>query len=111
MASAKSDGGPDPAARAARALERKATALGISVARSLYGRWRRLPPEQRARIERLADTVRSANEQLAMVETAKADPEVSELEVRDLRADLARELALLASADVKASRGAGRRAM
>ena len=44
-----------------------------------------------------------------MVELAEADPEVSEIEVRDLREDLARELERLASADIRASRGRGAR--
>jgi hypothetical protein len=129
MPAGPDSGGHDPAARAARAIERGATALGITVARSLYGRWRRMPPEQRARLERLAENVkgraldlrgepdpgpagrdlRNANEQLAdaIVATAKADPDVSEIEVRDLRADVARELDRLAGASIEASRGPG----
>ncbi|MEX1143005.1 MAG: hypothetical protein WD993_09630 [Thermoleophilaceae bacterium] len=127
--SGKSEG-PDPAERAVRALERGATTLGVGVARSLYSRWRRMPAGRRAQLERLADNVkeraldargdtdaeaagrelRDANERLAdaMVESAQADPELSEVEVTDLRADLARELDRLADADIKASRGPGR---
>lgn len=123
----------DAAGRAVRAIERGATSLGVSVARSLYGRWRRMPVGQRERLQRVASNVRelaldargepdqrsagadlkAANEQLAdaMVESAKADPEVSEIEVRDLRADLARELERLAEGDIQASRGAGRSAL
>ena len=94
--------------RAARMVEHGAAALlGIHVARSLYGRWRRLGGPDRARLEQLAedvkrraldlrgttdrptadDELRSANEALAagMVELAEADPEVTEIEVRDLR--------------------------
>lgn len=109
------------------ALERGATALGVTVARSLYGRWRRMPAAHRAKIERIADDVkqraldargqadqataeqelRVANEKLvdAMVQSAEANPEVTEIEVRDLRADLARELERLAEGDIRASRG------
>lgn len=116
--------------RALRALERGATALGVSVARSLYGRWRRMPAERRTQLERLAEGVkeraleargepdertaasdlRAANERFAdaIVESARADPDVSDTEVRDLRADLARELDRLADADIRASRGPGR---
>lgn len=129
MPPASKSGGEDPAARAVRALERGATTLGITVARSLYGRWRRMPSEQRARIERLAETVkgraldlrgeqdqrvagrelRDANRQLAdaMLKSAAKDPQLSEIEVRDLRDDLTRELDRLAGADIQASRGAG----
>ena len=123
-------GGQDPAARARRTLERGATTLGIQVARSVYGRWRRMPAARRAKLEGLATDVkeraldlrgesdqqaaghepREANEQLAdaIVESAAADPGVSEIEVRDLRAELARELERLAEADIRASRGAGK---
>jgi hypothetical protein len=129
MPPVRKSGGQDPAGRAARAFERGATAVGITVARSLYGRWRRMPPEQRARIERLAENVKGraldlsgepnpraarqdlqdANERLAeaMVESAAKDPEITEIEVSDLRADLARELERLADGDIRASRGSG----
>ncbi len=102
--------------------------LGVHVARSLYGRWRRMSAGARQALEPLAEDVkqraldlrgvvdpseaeqdlREANERLvdAMVETAAADPDVSDLEVRELRDDLARELERLASADIQASRGA-----
>ena len=111
-------------------IEQGATAIGVAVARSLYGRWRRMPEAHRAKLERIAedvksraldargvsdqraagDDLRAANEQLAdaMVESAKADPDVTDVEVRDLRADLARELERLAGGEVKASRGAGK---
>jgi len=101
-------------------------ALGVRVARSLYGRWRILPEPERRRIENLAEDLkqkalelrgvtdaesahedlRAANETLAaaLVETAEANPEVSEDEVRELRDDLRHELERLASADIKASR-------
>ena len=48
----------------------------------------------------------AANESLAaaIVASAEADPEVDEVEVAGLRADLRRELDRLAKADVKASR-------
>lgn len=101
-------------------------ALGVRVARSLYGRWRLLPEPQRGRIadlaehtkeqaltlrgdpdfERAAAELRAANETLAaaLVETAEADPERSAEEVAELREDLRRELARLASAEISASR-------
>jgi aminoglycoside phosphotransferase len=105
-------------------------ALGVRVARSLYGRWRILPEPDRARIEGLAEDLkrkaldvrgapdraraerdlRAANETMAaaLVETAEADPEIGEDEVRELREDLRRELERLAGADISASRGAAR---
>jgi hypothetical protein len=100
-------------------------AIGVRVARSMYGRWRVLPEPERRRIENLAEDLkhkalelrgardphgaseelRAANATLAaaLVETAEANPEVSEAEVRDLRDDLRRELERLAGADIKAS--------
>lgn len=130
MPPARKSGEQEPAARAMRALERGATTLGIQVARSFHGRWRRKPASRRAKLEALAANVkeraldlrgepdarsaglelRDANERLAdaMVASAKADPDVSEVEVRDLRADLARELERLADADIRAARGPGR---
>jgi hypothetical protein len=102
------------------------TALGIRVARSLYTRWRLLPEADRRRIESLAEDLKAqalalrgatdragaeadlhaANENFAaaLLETAEADPEVDEIEVRQLREDLRRELERLASADIKAWR-------
>jgi hypothetical protein len=102
------------------------TALGIRVARSLYARWRLLPEPDRRRIESLAEDLKrqalalrgatdrasaeadlfAANEGFAaaLVETAEADPELDEIEVRHLRDDLRRELERLASADIKAWR-------
>jgi hypothetical protein len=101
----------------------------IRVARSLYGRWRLLPRADRERIAPLAEDtkekalslrgagdrsqaeadLRGASETLAaaLVETAEADPEVDEAEVRQLREDLRLELERLAHADIKASRGPG----
>jgi hypothetical protein len=132
MAPAPGDGDRDPAARAVRALERGAATLGVQVARSLYGRWRRLPASRRQRLEQLAENVkaraldlrgepdprsagrelRDAGEQLAdaLVASARADPEVSDIEVRDLRAELARELERLADGEIRASRGPGKAA-
>ena len=111
----------------ARKLVGDTVVLGVHVARSLYGRWRRMSGAARQRLEPLAEDVkqraldvrgvvdsseaeqglREAGERLvdAMVETAAADPDVSEGEVRELRDDLARELERLASADIRASRG------
>jgi hypothetical protein len=101
-------------------------AIGVRAARSMYGRWRVLPGPERRRIENLAEDLkhkalelrgaddphgaseelRAANATLAaaLVETAEANPEVSEDEVRELREDLRRELERLAGADIKASR-------
>jgi hypothetical protein len=112
-----------------RAIERGATSLSIAVARSLHGRWQRMPAARRAKIERIADDVkdraldmrgetdqaaagqelRAANEKLAdaMIESAQAAPEVSDVQVRDLRADLERELDRLAQGSIRASRGSG----
>ena len=92
--------------------------MGFSVARSLHGRWRRLSEPSRERLEPLAEDVRDraldlrgsgdpegagreldqASRRLAdaMIDEAAGDPEVSEIEVRDLREDLARELDRLA---------------
>jgi hypothetical protein len=119
--------GQDPTARAMRAFERGATSLGIQVARSVYGRWRRMPATRRAKLAGLAANVkeraldlrgeadqrtagrelRDANERLAeaMVASAVSDPDVPEVEVRDLRSELARELERLADADIEASHG------
>jgi hypothetical protein len=96
-------------------------ALGVRVARSLYGRWLRLPAPDRERLEPLAEDakrlaldlrgfvdrgtaereLRVANESLAaaLVESAEADPEVTEAEVGRLRDELGRELARLAAAE------------
>jgi hypothetical protein len=108
-----------------------AAALGVRVARSLYGRWRLMPDRDRERIASYAEDakekalavrgtpaperaaaeadLRAANESLAaaMVESAEADPEVAAEEVEALREDLRRELERLASGEVKASRGPG----
>ena len=107
-----------------------AVTTAVRVARTLYARWRTLGPDQRERIAPFAEEAKEralelrgamnrpaaerelshANETLAaaIVETAEADPEVDELEVRRLREDLRRELDRLATADVRASRGPGR---
>jgi hypothetical protein len=103
-----------------------AGAIGVRVARSLYGRWHVLPPADRERIAAFAEDTkekalslrgstdrRRAEEELrassetlaaALVETAESDPEVAADEVQQLREDLRRELARLATADIKASR-------
>ena len=103
-----------------------AGALGVRVARSLYGRWRLLPVADRERIASFAEDtkekalslrgstdgaraeadLRASNETLAaaLVETAESDPEVAAEEVEQLRNDLRRELERLATADIKASR-------
>jgi uncharacterized membrane protein YebE (DUF533 family) len=101
-------------------------AIGVRVARSLYGRWRLLPAADRERIAAFAEDakekalsvrgasdptqaqaeLRDASETLAaaLVETAESDPEIDTDEVAELREELRRELERLASADVKASR-------
>ena len=119
----------DTAGRAARVVEESpAGLLGIRVARGLYGLWWRMASPQREPLGPLAEDVKEraldlrgaadreaagrdlekANERLAaaMVESAESDPEISEVEVRRLREDLARELERLASAEIRASRGA-----
>ena len=107
-------------------------ALGVRVARSLYGRWRVLPEAERRRIEPLAEDLkqraldvrgapdreragedlRAASETFAaaLVESAEADPEMDAAEVRELREELRRELERLAGADIKASRTRSERA-
>ncbi len=109
-----------------------AGALGVRVARSLYGRWRLLPPADRARIAAFAEDtkekalslrgsddrapaeadLRASSESLAaaLVERAEADPEVDAEDVDALRDDLRRELDRLAPADVKASQSGRERA-
>jgi hypothetical protein len=103
-----------------------ASAIGVRVARSLYGRWRLLPEADRERIaafaedtkekalrlrghadrERAEADLRSSSETLAaaLVETAESDPEIAAEDVQQLREDLRRELARLSTADIKASR-------
>jgi hypothetical protein len=103
MRSEANRGGQEPAARAMRALERRATTLGIRVARSVHDRWRQLPAARRAKLKGLA-----ANVKREAVETSPPPPEVSDIEVRDLRAELTRELDRLADADISASRGSGK---
>ena len=100
--------------------------LGVRVARALYGRWRVLGPAARERLAPLAEDakraaldargasdaeaadsdLRSASQTLAaaIVEDAEADPELDEVEVHRLRADLKRELERLSSAEIQASR-------
>jgi hypothetical protein len=103
-----------------------ASAIGVRVARSLYGRWRLLPRADRERIAAFAEDtkekalslrgstdrgqaeadLRASSETLAaaLVETAESDPELAADEVHQLREELRRELARLATADIKASR-------
>ena len=103
-----------------------ASAIGVRVARSLYGRWRLLPQADRERIAAFAEDtkekalslrgsrdrdeaeaeLRASSETLAaaLVETAEADPELAPEDVQELREDLRRELARLATADIKALR-------
>jgi uncharacterized membrane protein YebE (DUF533 family) len=107
-------------------------AIGVRVARSLYGRWRLLPAADRERIAAFAEDakekalsvrgasdptqaqaeLRDASETLAaaLVETAESDPEIDTDEVAELREELRRELERLATADIKASRSGRERA-
>lgn len=107
-------------------------AIGVRVARTLYGRWRLLPDAERERIARFAEDTKekafelrgagdrakaeadlhAANESLAaaLVETAESDPEVPQEDVDELREELRRELERLATADIKASRSGRERA-
>jgi hypothetical protein len=109
-----------------------ASAIGVRVARSLYGRWRLLPAPDRERIAAFAEDtkdkalslrgshdrdgaeadLRASSETLAaaLVETAESDPELAAEDVQQLREDLRRELARLATADIKASRSGPARA-
>ena len=119
--------GPTNPAAGVRSARRVAAAiLGVRVARAIHARWHRLSAAERQRLEPLADDVRrraldlrghadpepagrglkEANERLAgaMVQSAEADPEVSEDEVTRLREDLASELERLASGEISASR-------
>lgn len=102
-----------------------AGAIGVRVARSLYGRWRLLPVADRERIAAFAEDTKEkalslrgstdrarAEEELrassatlaaALVETAESDPELAADEVQELRDELRRELERLATADIKAS--------
>jgi hypothetical protein len=101
-------------------------AIGVRVARSLYGRWHVLPRADRDRIAAFAEdakekalSVRGANDPTqaqsdlrtasetlaaALVETAEADPEIGSDDVQELREELRRELERLATGDIKASR-------
>jgi hypothetical protein len=85
MAAAGKSDGWATAGRALRRLERGATTLRIQIVRSVQER--RPPPP---------------------VQQPVARPDVSEVEVRDLRAELASELERLAGADIGASRGPGK---
>jgi hypothetical protein len=109
-----------------------AGAIGVRVARSLYGRWRLLPPADRERIAAFAEDtkekalslrgssdrdkaeadLRASTETLAaaLVETAESDPEIDPDDVQQLRDELRRELERLATADIKASRNGRDRA-
>jgi uncharacterized membrane protein YccC len=100
--------------------------MGYRVARGLYGRWRRMKGPERKRLQALADDVKEralelrgtpdresagrgleqASERLAdaMVESAHADPEITDAEVTRLRGDLAQELERLASGEISAHR-------
>ena len=107
----------------------RAPTPGLRVARVLHGRWRRLATADRERLEPLADDVKKraldlrgeadleeaqrgleeASRRLAagITETAEADRDLTDADLRELREDLARELDRLASADIRASRAEG----
>jgi hypothetical protein len=98
-----------------------ASAIGVRVARSLYGRWRLLPEADRRRIAAFAEDTKEkalslrgstdpdrAEEDLvastetlaaALVETAESDPELEQQDVEELREELRRELERLAGGD------------
>jgi hypothetical protein len=102
-----------------------ASAIGVRVARSLYGRWRLLPEADRERIAAFAEDtkekalslrgsrdraraeadLRASSETLAaaLVETAEADPELAADDVQQLRDELRRELERLSRADRRAA--------
>ena len=104
--------------------------LGIRLAHTLYSRWRRLAPGDRERLEPLAEDAKgralelrgtsdpkgagrglnAVNRSLAeaLLASAEGDPELPEIEVRELRKDLKRELDRLASGEITASRGPSR---
>ena len=105
-----------------------ASAIGVRVARSLYGRWRLLPEADRERIAAFAEDtkekalslrgssdrvraeedLRASSETLAaaLVETAESDPELEAQDVQELREDLRRELQRLAAGGLDARRAA-----
>jgi hypothetical protein len=96
-----------------------ASAIGVRVAGSLYGRGRGLPEADRERIAAFAEDtkekalslrgssdrvraeedLRASSETLAaaLVETAESDPELAADDVQQLREDLRRELQRLAA--------------
>src|SRR5215207_11198254 len=96
-----------------------AGAIGVRVARSLYGRWWLLPAADRERIAAFAEDTKekalslrgssdraqaeadlhASTETLAaaLVETAESDPELAPEDVQQLREDLKRELERLAA--------------
>ena len=101
-------------------------ALGIRLARTLYGRWRLMQAEERERLAEIAERVKQsaldlrgsgdpraaerdlheANERFAaaLLESAEADPGLDEIEVRRLREDLRRELERISTAEIEAHR-------
>src|SRR5687768_18612232 len=100
-----------------------AGAIGVRVARSVYGRWRLLRPADRERIASCAEDtkekalslrgsadrdraeadLRASTETLAaaLVETAESDPELAPYDVQQLREDLRRELERLGRASCR----------
>jgi hypothetical protein len=109
MPSGGKSGGQEQAARALRALERGATTVRAQVKRSV-GDWRRRQAASRAPLPAGEPVAAPAPRPIAATyprpETIVAD--VSDIEVGDLRAELARELERLAGADISASRGTGK---
>lgn len=96
---------PDPAGRALQALERHAANVGFRIARSIESRWPHAPLTRRTRVKGVVERV-----QPPALEVRGERSDVAEIEVRDLRAELTRELDRLAAADIAASRGSGKTA-
>jgi hypothetical protein len=94
------------AGRALRAFEQRASAR-IGDARSVLDRLRAAPSQPAGEPHRPAPAAAPAPTP-APSQPAPAPLDVSEIEVRDLRVELARELDRLAGADISASRGGGK---
>jgi hypothetical protein len=109
MPSSGKSGGHDAAARALRALERGATTLGGQVTRSIDD-WRRRRAANRQAPSPTHPPAPATTPPAVAASPAPvtAEPGISEIEVSDLRAELARELERLAGADITASRGTGK---
>ncbi|HYI79470.1 MAG TPA: hypothetical protein VEW67_01255 [Thermoleophilaceae bacterium] len=107
MPSRANSGGNDAAARALRAFGRGATTLRGQVARSIAD-WHRRQAAGGPAPSTTQPPATSPHTVAASPTPVTADPGISEIEVSDLRAELARELERLAGADITASRGSGK---